>query len=195
MAGGFDSSLSLFEFWEATKGIRAFRDVSRIRARSGSSQNILGSATVPMVSNQFGSLSVDTIKPELLLLPSAKSLDDDMVAPLDSPSIDHFKCYKVRITEGTAAFPPETVSVADQFQTKMFDVIEPKLLCNPVDKNDDGIQNPADHLVCYKVEPVAGEPEHVPVSVFVNNQFGPLQLDTKSEMELCVPSEKEIASP
>ena len=44
-----------------------------------------------------------------------------------------------------------------------FDVVEPRLLCNPVEKNGEDIQNPDDHLVCYKVEPVAGAPEQVPV--------------------------------
>ena len=142
------------------------------------------------VDNQFGTIFVDTKKPDRLLVPSAKSLAGPIDA-LDPETIDHFKCYKVKVTEGTPEFEPIQVTLADQFEDKLFDVKKPKRLCNPVDKNSEGIFNPLAHLMCYTVKRAEGEPKHIKVSgIQVNNQFGPLQLDTKKEAELCVPSTK-----
>ncbi len=145
------------------------------------------------VTNQFGSLSVDTVVPKLLLVPSAKDLDEP-VPPLEAPGTDHFKCYAIQITEGTPAFVPTPVTVVDQFeQSKLYDVLQPVRLCNPVDKNGEGIASPDDHLVCYEVLPAAGAPEHVRVNdIHIDNQFGPLQLDALDGNELCVPSEKQL---
>ncbi|MFQ5667622.1 MAG: DUF6073 family protein [Candidatus Binatia bacterium] len=84
-----------------------------------------------------------------------------------------------------------------------------------------GIRNPNDHLVCYrarrarKLVPQNGcgcdtsvdpkckgtkitprQPRHDPrIGIHVNNQFGPEQLDTKKELELCVPSLKGQSPP
>jgi len=47
--------------------------------------------------------------------------------------------------------------------------------------------------MCYQAKPAKGQPKHVPVTgTFVNNQFGPEQLNTAQEQEFCVPSEKII---
>jgi len=142
------------------------------------------------VVNQFGTIFVDTKKPDRLLVPSARSLAGP-IDGLDPETIDHFKCYKVKVTEGTQEFEPIQVTLADQFEDKLFDVKKPKRLCNPVDKNSEGIFNPLAHLMCYTVKRTEGEPKHIKVTgIQVNNQFGPLQLDTKKEAELCVPSTK-----
>jgi len=75
------------------------------------------------------------------------------------------------------------------------------------------IRNPVEHLVCYQAtlakkaisqngcepaddadkgtEIVPPQPKHAPVpGLHVNDQFGPEQLDTKKEVELCIPSAK-----
>jgi len=45
--------------------------------------------------------------------------------------------------------------------------------------------------MCYQAKPASGQPKHIRVTgIHVNNQFGPEQLDTVKEEELCVPSEK-----
>ena len=141
------------------------------------------------VDNQFGTIFVDTRKPDRLLVPSAKSLTNP-IAPLATEPIDHFKCYKVEVTEGTPEFPEGIqVTVGDQFTDppEVFEVEGPKRLCNPVDKNGEGIQNPDDHLLCYKIMQVNLNGIHV------NNQFGPLQLDLeKKGKQLCVPSTKTL---
>ncbi len=149
------------------------------------------------VLNQFGEIFVDTIKPELLLVPSAKEADPSQPPP-DPPNlagliVDHYKCYKVKVTKGKPKFVPLQVSVADQFTSppKLFDVKKPLHLCTPVDKNTELRKNPTAHLMCYKVKPAKGQPKHTVVAgVRVNNQFGLETLNTKKEDELCVPSAK-----
>jgi hypothetical protein len=47
--------------------------------------------------------------------------------------------------------------------------------------------------LCYQAKAAKGEPKHVAVQgIFVNNQFGPEQLDTVKEEDLCVPSIKQV---
>ncbi len=61
-----------------------------------------------------------------------------------------------------------------------------------MDKNGEGIQNEAAHLMCYQAKPAKGQPPHQRrTGIHVNNQFGQEQLDTIKEEELCVPSAKD----
>jgi len=147
-----------------------------------------------LVENQFGKLIVDATKAELLLVPTAKSLTDPDLPALDSTLVDHYKCYKTKVTEGTPEFEPQQVTLFDpNFNTeKLFDVKKPKLFCNPVDKNGEGIINPENHLMCYDVKLAEGFEKNTKVSVFTNNQFGNEQLDVKEEKQLCVPSTKTL---
>jgi hypothetical protein len=58
-----------------------------------------------------------------------------------------------------------------------------------VDKNGEGIPRQGDALVCYEAKPAKGQPKHAKRGgVHVNHQFGPAQLDTVKEEELCLPS-------
>ena len=143
--------------------------------------------------NQFGTLSLTTTRPDLLYVPTNKSLTATPTAPNNTLiTVDHYKCYRVRVTPGTPKFPKGvTASVIDQFNTpiaKIFNVRRPKHLCNPVDKNGEGIKNSDAHLVCYPVRGAKGQPKHVRRNVFLNNQFGPETMTTIKERELCVPT-------
>lgn len=52
------------------------------------------------------------------------------------------------------------------------------------------------HLMCYLVKPARGEEKHTKViGIHVNDQYGPEQLDTVKEEELCVPSKKTLTPP
>jgi hypothetical protein len=146
------------------------------------------------VTNQFGTLRLDTIKPDRLLVPAAKDLDNPVVGPDNaSHDVDHYQCYKVKVTPGTPKFEPTRVTVADQFTTaaKTVDVKQPTRLCNPVDKNGESIKNPDGHLLCYQATGASGQPKHTPrIGVHVGDQFGGEQLNTVKEEEVCVPSTK-----
>ena len=91
-----------------------------------------------------------------------------------------------RDTRGLQAF------IADQFGVRLYDVGRPTRLCNPTNKNGEGIRNPDNHLLCYTVKLADGESRRERVrGIFVNDQFGPGRVDPLKERELCVPSTKE----
>ena len=153
------------------------------------------------IQNQFhpeGELLIDTVRPDRLLVPTAKSLTQPVTAPdPGGHDVDHFKCYKVRLSKGAATFHriPD-VTIVDQFQQPgLVDVTHPTRLCTPADKNDEGIKNESNHLMCYQVIPVKQprRSKHVSVpGIFLNNQIAPEIVDTVKEGEFCVPSLKVL---
>jgi glucose/arabinose dehydrogenase len=194
------------------------------------------------VINQCNALYVQVTKPASLLVPSLKNLVSQPLPPdPGSHDLDHFLCYKARVqsklSNGTpvAKLPKGMqVDVVDQFDgmtSRRYDLKRVTKLCNPVDKSgapvflagdNEGdpkpitpatIDNPDDHLVCYKAvlarktiaqsgcvpatpgdsgtEIVPPQVKHTKVlGAFINNQFGPSQLDSQREVELCIPSLK-----
>jgi hypothetical protein len=104
------------------------------------------------LDNQFGTVFLNTVRPEELLVPTAKDLDSP--PPLPDPAqhaVDHYACYKVKLTPGTLPVPAGlSVTIADQFTTpaNLYLVKKPTRLCAPADKNDEGVRH-AEHLVCY----------------------------------------------
>jgi hypothetical protein len=136
---------------------------------------------------------VDAKKQSHLLVPTVK----DRVTPPPLPgafTVDHFQCYKAKASKGAPKFVPVlNVEIEDQFGIMHVDVKKPTYLCNPVDKNGEGIHDSVTHLMCYQVKQVKTEPKFQKVlGVFVNNQFGPEQLDVKKPSELCVPALKTL---
>ena len=140
-------------------------------------------------TNQFGTETLTVVKPITLCVPSAK--DEDSQPPaLAVTAVDHFKCYKAKTAKGTPKFQSREVSLADQFETKDTLVIKPAEVCNPVDKNGEGILNPTGHLECYKVKDVSGQIKFDKTAVFTTNQFGEEALEALKAQRLCVPSTK-----
>ena len=159
------------------------------------------------VVDQFSTnpaLRVDTVKPDLLLVPSSKTL---MPPPDPSPdpnsiSVDHYVCYKVKVTKNTPKFFPHKikngnpVSIADQFTTaKNYDVTKPKHLCVPTNVNGGGIKRASGYLMCYAAKVSKTSTPSSPHSgVNVNNEVQqagpntPLVLNTVKETELCAPA-------
>jgi hypothetical protein len=147
---------------------------------------------IQLVQTKFGELFVDTKKPKRLLVPSFKN-QESLVSEIPSPSDgDHYKCYDIKSSKDFK-FPKKfPFVVADQFNPEgtLVEIKKPKSLCLPVEKTVDneifGINDLDTHLVCYDVKPIKENRE----DVFVNNQFGPLQLETKKIRQLCVTTEK-----
>jgi hypothetical protein len=151
----------------------------------------LGKTTGVHVSTPLGALSLDLLKPDRLLLPAAKSLEGP-VDPLSPPGLDPFLCSKAKITRGTAKLPKGVqLDVGDQFAPgRTFDVKKPTHLC--VTASVDGVKltGAPVSLVCFKTKPARGQPKHQKRhGVFVNHAFGPGQLDTVKEDELCLPAQ------
>jgi hypothetical protein len=138
------------------------------------------------VVNQFGSLKLDVIRPDLFMVPTAKD-----GVPLAPPPGDHFTCYKVRRSRGTPKFVPVTVTVTDQLQSGVTETLtKPIRLCAPADKNGEnpGAQNHPDHLLCYKTKT---QTQFGDVVKSIDNQFGQTTLRLIHRRELCVPSLKD----
>ena len=97
---------------------------------------------------------------------------------------DHYKCYK---TLG-ARNDTRTVTLADQFGTEQVTVKRPIRLCNPADKNGEGILDPTSHQMCYKI---AAQP-FVQRVVLAQNQFGDNYLRIIRPESLCNPAAKNF---
>jgi cysteine-rich repeat protein len=135
------------------------------------------------ITNQFGSFTMTLVKPNLLLVPTAKNLTMPPGGPPVNPAVGHFKCYKIRGPKfsGSATFD-------DQFVTNQgIDLRRPLRVCVPADKNGEGIPNPNDYLMCFKVRPQT--PFRGPENpLFVHDQFGPDSFVVNHSREFCVPS-------
>ena len=142
----------------------------------------------PVVTGEFGMLTLDVLKPTQLLLRSAKSLVSTP-PPLVSPITDQFSCYKVRISRGTPKFVavPGT-TVADQFGTPTMTVKKPQQLCAPANVNGQqpGAEHHAGLLLCFKLQRPPTTPKFTLASVFVNDDFGPLNVDAQKYNQVCV---------
>jgi hypothetical protein len=102
--------------------------------------------------------------------------------------IDHFLCYKARRARGEERFGKREVELSNQFQERRVQISKAEQYCNAVDKNGEGILNPAAHLTCYKVtRPVSV----VRPRVNSSDQFGDLDLSVqRRRTQLCVPSQE-----
>ncbi len=141
-----------------------------------------------VVMNQFGTTTVDIIKPDRLMVPTTKSLTATPPAAPGPPTIDHFKCYKIRRTVDTPPFVKQLgVPLVDQFGPITVDLLKPLRLCTPVNKNTEDPTAPAHplHLLCYraKVNVLFGT-----LNPFITNQFGSQQVELIRRQEFCVPS-------
>lgn len=102
------------------------------------------------------------------------------------PRLEHFKCYDVRRLG--RRFKQRTVSLVDQFGSEAAQVVKPRDLCNPVQKNNEPFQNRADHLKCYTIRTPAFRQRQA----FVRNQFGSDVLTVIKPDRLCLPSVKQF---
>jgi hypothetical protein len=132
------------------------------------------------VVNQFGTFTVDVVKPTLMLVPSAKGVGTPP-SPLVDPEVDHFKCYKIKRAKAKIPLVP----VEDQFGSFVEDVKKPGRLCVPADKNGSGIQNPNENLMCFKI--VTKPRFRGPVeTIFIDDQFFADGFVVNHPRELCV---------
>jgi hypothetical protein len=140
------------------------------------------------VVDAFGTMTVDLLKPERLLVPTAKSLVTPPTAP-SSPVTDHFTCYKMRTSPHTPKFVPHLASVvSDQFGALSVNVLKPKKLCvaTNVSNTEPGADTHAEHLVCYQAKL---QSTFTPLRAYTANEFGNETLDVKKPLEVCVPAQ------
>jgi hypothetical protein len=147
-----------------------------------------------VVANQFGNAKLTTGQPNLLCLPTWKSLTGPPDhKPVQPPGLNHFTCYPVKLAPGSAYQPP-AVMLQDQFAPKPVPVKVnpvPVELCLPtekiVGKHDFKIINAAAHLLCFPVSQTPIKPR-----VFDENQFGTAKVAIGKTTTLCLPSAKKV---
>jgi hypothetical protein len=149
-----------------------------------------------VVTNQFGSATLQPAQPNLLCLPTWKSLTGPPgESPTTPPNLNHFTCYPVKVVSG--AYQPPAILLQDEFDSAPVSATVnpiPSELCLPTEKilasgEEFPIINPTEHLLCYPVSPTPIVP-----TVWDENQFGTSPVTISSTKWLCLPSTKVIVS-
>jgi len=137
------------------------------------------------VVNRFGAITVDLVRPEMLLVPTAKDLTAPTHPPAN-PDEEHYKCYRVL----QARQRIENLEITDQLGTLTIDLKTPLRVCAPVSKNDETVGDPAGHLLCYKARYAQGSTKFRGLDdpVYVANQLETTAWDLRHLREFCVPS-------
>jgi hypothetical protein len=138
------------------------------------------------ITNQFGTTTVEIVRPEGLCVPSLKS--KTRVAPPTTPNpekaIDHFRCYVV-----TPVDVSKSVKLTDQFGSTATRTLRLVELCTPVSKNGGRVRRPKAHLACYSIKDGSA---FKPRTVRVRNQFGLVNVRAIEPSTLCLPSFKKV---
>jgi len=142
-----------------------------------------------VVTDRFGTLSLDTVKPDRVLVPATSTLGGP--APDPSDAVDHFTCYTVKTTKGTPKFAKSTrIDVVDGFESRTYALKRPSRLCVPTDPNGEGIVYADGHLLCYRAKRLKGEAKATKRTgvIHTRDRFGDERLDSREAQELCVPA-------
>ena len=149
---------------------------------------ILTQTYIRMV-DQFGTHVVNLVKADTLLVPTGFGLG--VPPPTPSAAADHYRCYKVTVSPGTAKLPQGLqVAVVDQSTVRRYKIKKFSHLCAPVSENAQAINAASMHLMCYTAAPVRGQQSlgKIVGQIQTLNEFGAGRLDTAKEAELCVPA-------
>jgi hypothetical protein len=147
------------------------------------------------VTNWAGLLSVDTGRPDLLLVPAAKDLHVSPAPPAPgSHQVNNYKCYLAKTSPGTPKFQSKVlfVTLTDQFAVaKRIGLGKPRHVCFPTDVDGEEIIDSIPKLLCYVAKPRQGEPPTPATRTHVADQFGLFDMSTIREREICLPSRIE----
>lgn len=157
-----------------------------------------------LIENQFEKRNITVTKPRYVLTPTGKKkigIPIERVLSVLPPAVaekfistivppipkdaNHYLCYDVEPYEIAKG-----VQLKDQFQSKSFEVVRARYLCNPAEKIHSGKTYPIvdneNHLMCYEIIPH----NLVNRQVLTHNQFGIKSLKAVQTEELCVPTVK-----
>src|SRR4051812_44899746 len=121
---------------------------------------------------------------------------------------DHYLCYRAKPIKANPPFPTFASRtgdvVVDEFATTLpadqhkLDLTKPVSVCNPADKNGEGVTEPNTHSEGYQVKITRtspSQPRLYPGSLTdTSNQFGNLVLRIGSEDRLLVPSASAVGT-
>jgi len=138
------------------------------------------------VVTQFGVLDITVQRPTMLFVPASKDLAGPVPA-LNPVNVDHLLCHRLR----GARFRQDGIQVDDQLDSYLENIKKPFRLCSPVEKDVAGqitpVQNPDQHLLCYKVRTDPRRPA-ITGPIWATSQFGGLVFDVTRTREFCVPA-------
>ena len=128
----------------------------------------------------------------LLVAPSHQAHAQN--GPYELPD-DHFLCYKGKPDKklGQVVQKGLTTDLADQFQAEEHVVKKLRGICNPVDKNSEGIVDPDTHLAPWAIKSAGAK--HASQAVTTFDQFGRLSLTTAKTDRLLIPAAKSLTVP
>jgi hypothetical protein len=111
--------------------------------------------------------------------------------PAPGSGVDRFLCYgAVNYGHDVA---PTPVTIADQFGSADYNAFRPSRLCNPVDMNAGGIEDPSRHLVCYRLRRTSAGPRFAAHTVSTKSaELGSLFLEVREPYQLCVPALRDV---
>lgn len=148
------------------------------------------------VATQIGTFVVDTVKAELLLVPT--NANPAVTPPQPDPTaheVDHFNCYKAKLAKGEPKLATSLEVTATDERTippQRLSVRKVRHLCLPADKNDEGTKH-ENHLLCFTTKATKGRCAAVaPV-----NADGGCKRETdcggvKGQTTLCTPQAKFV---
>ncbi len=114
--------------------------------------------------------------------------------PYELPD-DHFLCYKGKPDKNLGQILQKgvTTDLDDQFQAEEHGVKKLRGICNPADKNSEGIVDPNTHLTPWAIKSTGAK--HVSQTVTTYDQFGRLSLTTAKTERLMIPAAKSLTAP
>ncbi|MCW5891068.1 MAG: hypothetical protein KIT14_11020 [bacterium] len=156
------------------------------------------------VSNRFGAVTLDTVKPSTVLIPAQTSY----LGPVAPPNpvdhdVDTFRCYDVKPSKGSRGLAKAVYAVVhsalpdDYFKIrKLFAVGKPRRLCVASSIDGAGVESATAALLCHQVKAAKPLlPTIWPDPVFARipaintgDAFGQLGVMAIKEESLCVPS-------
>jgi len=140
-----------------------------------------------LVTDQFGTGMVTLGNPLFLVNPALKN---PPVPPPPPPVRNHYVCYSVIGSQPLN----KAVTLVDQWGTRSYVVVTPRLLCNPVQKYDSAtntnypVIDPKAHLMCYEIRETVPGPMN---NVTASDQFGVWTFQVLPGTLLCVPALKD----
>lgn len=142
--------------------------------------------------NDLGELYVDVkTTPTMLLVPTATDPSSDPPAPNPNDhAVDHYRCHKAEPEDGATFTPTQQIALESGAATPTtFDLVKLRQICEPVDAQGLPLKNASNHLACYRSRRARGQTPYQPLTALhVANQFGTTQVDTRRDVEICLPT-------
>lgn len=102
--------------------------------------------------------------------------------------LDHYQCYSGKDLR-MPPFVPQGAALSDQLGTEQIGADKLKYVCAPVNKNGEGIADPAQHLACYAISATKLAPRP---QAQISSQFQASRFELKRARYLCLPATKVV---